>query len=137
MALIHNSRGAHREDTMTRNDQRPRLLPVPRCHLWRRRAGAIAIVLLLGLAAGPPLLLQSDEALAGGAEPTCGDSVDLPWRCVVVQANEVGLIGELMDGACFVPETISFAPWRIDQGTGRVLEYVFTGKQDPFPCVFE
>ena len=101
------------------------------------RAGAIAIVSLLGLAAGPPLLLQSDEALAGGAEPTCGDSVDLPWRCIVVQANEVGLIGELMDGACFVPETITFAPWRLDQGSGQVLEYVFTGKQEPFPCVFE
>lgn len=63
---------------------------------------------------------------AAGASIDCGDSVGLPFRCVVAHAYEIAPAMELMRGGGADPATITIAAWTIGED-GQVTDYVIAG----------
>jgi hypothetical protein len=65
--------------------------------------------------------------------PQCGDSVDLPWRCLIVSSGEVAQAMQALEDACFEMGTVSVAPWR-EARSGYVTEYLLVGRQPAGEC---
>lgn len=94
---------------------------------------SVAAVLIVVAALSP--------AIAGaekGPVPSldCGDSVDLPWRCLVVNADELSAVLTLLEGACFLVDTLDVSPWAssLSGDASQVTHFVVSGREAELPC---
>lgn len=96
---------------------------------------SLAVATLLTAATLSPAIAGAEK---GGGVPAldCGDNVDLPWRCLVVNADEIPAVLELFEGACFLIDTLDVSPWAASLGAdvSQVTHYVVTGREAEVPC---
>jgi hypothetical protein len=102
-----------------------RFLPLPVAVLSLLAGGLLAAA--FHPAAGLP------PAQAQPLPPQCGDSVDLPWRCLIVSSGEVAQAMQALEDACFEMGTVSVAPWS-EARSGYVTEYLLVGRQPAGDC---
>ena len=104
------------------------------------RSTTTLLAVTLALSATPcPGLAAAEaetETPAVAVPHDCGDSVDLPWRCVVIGADEVAPALTLFEGACFGIDTLIVAPWAatVKDGAQQATHFVVSGRELVSPC---
>lgn len=98
----------------------------------------LAVALVACAIPYPGLAAAEAGTEASGFEVShdCGDSVDLPWRCVVVRAEELAPALTLFEGACFLVDTLVVVPWAstVKDGVQQAAYFVISGRQLDRPC---
>lgn len=87
-------------------------------------AGVLLLIILAVLALLPSEAKSGDAAATASLD--CGDSIDLPFRCGVFNANEVAPGLAIMRGGGADPNSLSVAAWRFDDD-GQVTHVVISG----------
>lgn len=99
----------------------------------------LTLALAAGAIPGPGLAAAEAETATPAFEVPhdCGDSVDLPWRCVVVTADELAPALTLFEGACFLIDTLAVVPWAstVKDGIQQAVYFVISGRQLDRPCI--